>query len=53
MALIHRRQQADILWRVFFGKTGQGALTTLERAGLAVLLYQPGDLLTEIAADLH
>lgn len=53
MALIHRRQQADILLSVLRLKTGYGPLAALEPACFAVLGNQSGELLTGVAADLH
>ena len=53
MALIHRRQQADILLGVFLGKARHGPLAALQPARLAVLGNQSGELLTGIAADLY
>lgn len=53
MALIHGRQQADILQRVLAGKPGYRALPAPELTSLAVLGYQSGDLLTGITTDFH
>ena len=46
MALIHRRQQADILLGVLLFKAGHGPLAALDLTCLAVLGNQPGKLLT-------
>ena len=53
VALIHRRQQADILLGVLLGKARHGPLAALEPARLAVLGNQSGELLAGIAADLY
>jgi len=53
MALIHRRQQADILIAVAADKPGNGALAAPQLAGVAVLSNQSGQLLARVAADSH
>ena len=53
VTLIHCRQQADIPLGVPWLKAGHGALAAPQPARLAVLGYQPGKLLTGVAADLH
>ncbi len=53
MALIHRRQQADVLRGVLLLEAGHGALAALEPACFAVPDNQPGELLKGVATDLH
>jgi hypothetical protein len=53
MALIHRRQQADILFGVLLLKARHSPLAAPYLARFAVLGNQPGELLTGVAADLH
>ena len=53
MALIHCRQQADILLGVLLFKAGHGPLTALDLTRLAVLGNQSGELLTGVTTDLH
>ena len=53
MALIHRRQQTDILLSVLLFKAGHSALAAPYTARLAVLGNQSGELLAGVTADLH